>query len=97
MDRPPFRQCLTLYGVASRSWRDLTVGWASQGIDPWRWSARLLLDVVASMMRNNVDDPLRAARVDAATSPDGFDDWGKVTADEAATIMARDNRDGRRL
>lgn len=98
MDRPPFGLCLTLYAGAASGWRDLTAGLAvDHGVDPWSWSARLLLDVVSLLVRRHAaadDDPLAATRAARVVGDD--DAWGRISADEAAAIVAGDNSGVRR-
>ena len=89
MDRPPFRQCLTLVASANVAWRDLTATLAvDHGVNVWDWSARLLLDVVALLVKRSAgDDQLTQARVERDLQPEEADGWGTITADEAARII----------
>lgn len=66
----------------------MTAALALRGIDPWDWSARLLLDVIAYLAAQGEDDPLKAARTEAELQPGGMDDWGKVTPEQARRIVA---------
>lgn len=89
MDRPPFGQCLTLYASLNQGWADFTATMAlDHGVTVWGWSARLLYDVAALLVRRAAgDDPLTRARVDADWTSDGRDGWGTIDAAEAARII----------